>query len=154
MPSDSADEQSQEPIEILLVEPNPGDSRLFTESFKDAKIVNNLHVVSDGEAALDFVNQRDDYADRPRPDLILLEPRLPGKSGMEVLAELNNEPAFSAIPIVILTSSETEEDIAKSHGLDADQYIQKPVEPDEFIDFVQSVEEFWLAIVHQSAPNN
>lgn len=143
------DENPGDSIEILLIEPNPGDTRLFTESFKEAKILNNLHTVSDGDSALDFVHQRGDYTGESRPDLILLEPQLPGDDGMEVLSELNNEPALSEIPVVVLTSSELGKDIVKSHGLDADHYIQKPVEPAEFIDFVQSVEDFWLAIVEQ-----
>lgn len=142
--------QPDESIEILLIEPNPGDSRLFTESFSDAKILNHLHVVSDGEAALDFVNQRGPHAEEPRPDLILLEPRLPGKSGIDVLSELRNEPSLADIPVVVLVSSELGEDIVKSHGLDADHYLEKPVEPDEFLDFVQSVEDFWLTIVRQT----
>lgn len=146
----SVDRPAEKSIEILLIEPNPGDSRLFSESFKDAKILNNLHAVSDGEAALDFVHQRGPYADDPCPDLILLEPQLPGKSGRDILSELNNDRALSEIPVVVLCSSEVGEDIVKSHGLEADHYLQKPVESDEFIDFVQSVEDFWLAIVQQS----
>lgn len=146
----SEDEQDTGPIEILLVEPNPGDTRLFSESFREAKLLNSLHTVTDGDAALDFVHQRGPHADDPRPDLVLLEPQLPGKSGMDVLTELNNEPELSEIPIVVLTSSAVGESIVKSHGLEADYYIRKPVEPDEFIDFVQSVEDFWLAIVQQS----
>lgn len=142
-------ETSEESIEILLVEPNPGDSRLFTESFKDAKILNNLHVVADGESALDFLHQRGPHADSPRPELILLEPQLPGRDGMEILTELNDDRVLSEIPVVVLTSSEVGEKIVRSHGLEADHYLQKPVEPDEFIEFVQSVEDFWLAIVQQ-----
>ena len=135
------------PVDILLVEPNPGDVRLFTEQFKEAKIMNTIHTVSDGESALDFVYQRGEYADEPRPDIILLDPQLPGISGMDVLSELNNEPKLKEIPIIVLVSSELGEEIVKSHGLDADAYIQKPVEVDEFVDFVQSVEDFWLAIM-------
>lgn len=146
----SEDEQTDEPIEILLVEPNPGDTRLFTESFKDAKLTNSIHTVPNGEDALDYVHQRGEYEDEPCPDLILLEPQLPGKSGLEVLSELNNDPALGEIPVVILTTSDVGEDIVKSHDLDADHYIQKPVESNEFIEFVQSIEEFWLAIVQQA----
>lgn len=142
--------KSEESIEILLVEPNPGDSRLFAESFKDAKILNNLHVVTDDEGALDFVHQREPYANSPRPELILLEPQLPGRDGMEILAELKDDPVLQEIPVVVLTSSEVGETIVKSHGIEADHYLQKPVDPDEFIDFVQSIEDFWLAIVQQS----
>ena len=141
------DEQVGERIDILLVEPNPGDARLFAESFSDGKLLNNTHTVTDSEAALDFVQQRGEYAEMPQPDLVLLEPRLPGKTGMEVLSELDDEPALSEIPVVVLTSSDAGEAIARSHGIDADHYIQKPVEPEEFIEFVQSVEDFWLAII-------
>ncbi|WP_436343773.1 response regulator [Natronorubrum sp. FCH18a] len=147
----SADEEGDdtlgETIDILLVEPNPGDTRLFEENFRDAKLMNAIHAVSDGEEALEFVYQRNEYADAPRPDLILLEPQLPGQSGMEVLSALNDEPALCEIPVVVLTSSEAGEEIVKNHGLEADGYIQKPVETEEFIEFVQEVEEFWFAIV-------
>lgn len=143
-------EQGDDTVEILLVEPNAGDTRLFTEKFRDAKIMNRIHAVSDGESALDFVHQRGEYSEEPRPDIILLDPQLSGKSGSEVLAELNDDPALSDVPVVVLTSSDTEEDIVRSHGLDADTYIRKPVEPEEFVSFVQSVEDFWLAIVQGS----
>ncbi|WP_323172460.1 response regulator [Natrialba sp. PRR66] len=141
-----------EPIEILLVEPSPGDTRLFTESFKDASLTNSVHTVSDGEEALDFVHQRDAYSDKPQPDLILLEPQLPGTSGFDVLSELKNEEALCDIPVVVLTSSDVGEKIVKSHDLDAEHYLQKPVESDDFIEFVQSVENFWLTIVQQTTP--
>lgn len=143
------DDRTDERVELLLIEPNPGDTRLFTESFREGKLANNLHTVPDGETALDFIHQRGAYSDQPRPDLVLLEPRLPGKSGMDVLSELRNEPAISDVPVVVLTSSGIGEEIVRSHGLDADHYLQKPVEPDDFIEFVQSVEDFWLAIVQR-----
>lgn len=148
------DERRDEPIEILLVEPNPGDTRLFTESFRDGKLANNLHTVPDGETALDFVHQRGAYSDEPRPDLVLLEPRLPGTSGMEVLAELRDEPALADVPVVVLTSSDVGEEIVRSHDLDADHFLQKPVEPDDFIEFVRSIEDFWLAIVQRPAASD
>lgn len=138
-----------DPIDILLVEPNSGDSRLFSESFADAKIVNTIYAVSSGEEALDFVHQRGEYPDAPLPSVVLLDPQLPGTSGEEVLSELKGDPALCEIPVVVLTSSAVEEDIVQSSGLDADEYIQKPVEPEEFVSFVRSVEEFWLAIVEQ-----
>ena len=144
-------EKTDERIDILLVEPNPGDSRLFEESFKDAKLANTLHTVTDGESALDYLHQRGDYATEPRPDLVLLEPQLPGKSGREVLSELNNDSELRDIPVAVLTGSDVEEKIARAHGLDADHYLRKPIESDEFIDFVRSVEDFWLAII-QRAP--
>ena len=141
------EQQDGELVEILLVEPNPGDSRLFTEQFADAKILNNVHTVTDGETALAFLHQREEYQDRPKPDLIVLEPRLPGKSGRDILVELRNEPVLADIPVIVLTGSQVEEEIVKSRDIEADSYIQKPVETDEFIDFVQSVENFWLGIV-------
>lgn len=152
MSSEEGDEGER--IEILLVEPNPGDTRLFTEKFQEAKLINRLHTVSDGEAAIEFLQQRGDYEDAPQPDLILLEPELPGKPSRDVLSELNNDPALRDIPVVVLVGSQVEEEIVKTHGLDADQYIQKPVEPEEFIDFVQSVEDFWLAIVQQPSADD
>ena len=139
-----------DPIDILLVEPNPGDTRLFTESFEEAKLTNTFFSVPDGETALDYVHQEGSYAEHPRPDLILIEPRLPGKSGREVIVELKNDPALEDIPIVVLTSSDTEEEIVRSRDLDADHYTQKPVEPDEFFEFVRSIEDLWFTIV-QSA---
>ncbi|RQG90359.1 response regulator [Natrarchaeobius halalkaliphilus] len=138
-----------DPIDILLVEPNPGDTRLFTETFEEAKVMNAVHDVSSGEDALDFVHQRGAYEDSPRPDVILLDPQLPGKSGMDVLAELNDDPELCETPVVVLTSSEVGEKIIRSHGLEADTYIQKPVEVGEFVEFVQSIEDFWLAFVQQ-----
>ncbi|WP_408959911.1 response regulator [Natrinema sp. 74] len=143
--------QQTDPIEILLVEPNPGDCRLFEENFRDAKLLNTIHTVSDGETALDFVAQRGEYADKPQPDIVLLEPQLPGKSGIEVLSAVKNEPELEEIPIVVLTSSDAGEKVVRSHGLEADTYLQKPVAPEEFVEFVHSVEEFWFTIVEKSS---
>lgn len=147
----SDDEQEDTLVTILLVEPNPGDTRLFTESFKDAKLKNTLYTVADADAALDFVNQRGEYADEPRPDLVLLEPKLPGRSGVDVLSELKNEPALCEIPVIVLTSSEAEEEIAKSKGLDADHFAQKPVEPEDYVEFVQEIEGFWMALIQEES---
>lgn len=147
MPVD--DERPGDPIDILLVEPSPGDTRLFTESFRDCKLANCLHTVSDGESAIDFLHQRGEFSDAPRPNLVLLEPNLPATGGRDVLSALKDESALSDIPVTVLTSSDVGEDIARSHGIEADHYIQKPIEPDEFIAFVQSVEEFWLAITEE-----
>ncbi|WP_222915260.1 response regulator [Natrinema sp. SYSU A 869] len=143
------DERTNGPIDILLVEPNPGDSRLFEEQFRDAKLLNTIHNISDGESALDFIHQRNEYSDEPRPDIVLLEPQLPGKSGIDVLSELKNDPVLSEIPVVVLTSSDAGEKVVQSHGLEADTYLQKPVEPEDFVEFVQSVEEFWFEIVQK-----
>lgn len=148
MPSD--DEQVTEAATILLVEPNPGDTRLFTESFTDTNLKNTLYTVSDGDDALEFVHRRGEFDDTPRPDLVLLELQLPGTSGMDVLAELNDDPALCEIPVVVLLSSEMGEDIVESHGLEADHYVQKPVEPVDFLEFVVEIEGLWLAIVQES----
>lgn len=136
-----------EAVDILLVEPNPGDTRLFEESFRDAKLANAVHAVTDGEDALEFVHQRGEYEDAPKPDLILLEPQLPGTSGHDVLSELESKEALSEIPVIVLTSSEAGADIVKSSGVDADEFFQKPVEAEEFIEFIREVEDFWFAIV-------
>ena len=132
---------------ILLVEPNPGDARLFAESFEDATSAASIETVTDGEAALDFVHQRGDYAESSRPDLILLDFHLPGVSGENVLSEVKAEPALRKIPVIVLTSSGAEEDIARSYDLHANAYVQKPVEPDEFVDLVRSFDDFWLTFV-------
>ncbi|NUB92246.1 response regulator [Haloterrigena sp. SYSU A558-1] len=145
----SGNDSIEDVIDILLVEPNPGDTRLFTENFRDAKLMNTVHAVSDGDAALDFLHQRGEYADASPPDIILLEPQLPGTSGMDVLAELDGEPILSDIPVAVLTSSEMGEAIVQSHGLEADFYVRKPVEPADFVSFVDEIEEFWFAIVRE-----
>lgn len=140
---------TEDVIDILLVEPNPGDTRLFTETFRDAKLLNVVHAVPDGDAALDFLHQRGEYADESPPDIVLLEPQLSGTSGMDVLAELNDEPVLADIPVAVLTSSRVGEEIVRSHGLEADCYIRKPVEPADFVEFVHDIEEFWFAIVRE-----
>ena len=137
-------------IDILLVEPNPGDTRLFTENFRDAKLMNTVRAVADGDAALDYLHQRGEYADQSRPDIILLEPQLPGTSGADVLTELADDPLLSEIPVAVLTSSQVGEEIVRSHDLEADFYVRKPIEPDDFIEFVHEIEEFWFAIVRES----
>lgn len=137
----------EDTVTILLVEPNPGDSRLFTESFADASIASDVHTVADGDAALDFVHQRADHTESPRPDIVLLDFQLPTVSGEDVLSELKSEPELRSIPVIVLTSSDSEEDIARSYDLHANAYLQKPVDPDEFVDLVRSFEEFWLTFV-------
>ncbi|OAQ53225.1 hypothetical protein HTG_07040 [Natrinema mahii] len=143
------DEGANDRIDILLVEPNPGDSRLFEEQCKDAKLLNTIRTVTDGEEALDFLHQRGEYADEPLPDIVLLEPQLPGKSGIEVLSEVKHDSVLREIPVIILTSSDAGEQVVQSHGIEADTYLQKPVEPEEFVEFVGSIEEFWFAIVEK-----
>ena len=135
------------PIEILLVEDSPGDARLTLEALHEAKINNRLHVVEDGVRAMDFLHQRGADADAPRPDLILLDLNLPRKSGREVLAEVKGDAALRRIPVVILTSSQAEQDIVKSYDLHANCYITKPIDWDDFIRVIRGIENFWLSIV-------
>ena len=135
------------PIEILLVEDNPGDVRLTLEALKGAKMHNNLSTVPDGEAAMDFLHRRGDHEDAPRPDLILLDLNLPRMNGQEVLEEIKNDRELKSIPVVILTSSQAEEDIAATYGLHANCYVTKPVDLDEFVKVVRSVDDFWLSVV-------
>ena len=140
-------QRSGKPIEILLVEDNPADVRLTEEALKEGKVLNNLSVVKDGVEALDFLRRKGKYADAPRPDLILLDLNLPKKNGHEVLAEIKEDPNFKRIPIVILTVSKDEQDIMESYNLHANCFITKPVDLDQFINVVRSVENFWLTIV-------
>ena len=135
------------PVEILLVEDNPGDVRLVKEALKDAKVLNNLSIAKDGAEALDFLHREGDYAEAPHPDLILLDLNLPKKDGREVLAEIKVDDNLKRIPVVVLTTSKTEEDILKSYNLQANCYITKPVDLDEFIKVIKSIEDFWLTIV-------
>ncbi|MEN3296208.1 MAG: hypothetical protein V7642_5461 [Burkholderiales bacterium] len=139
--------QSIYPIEILLVEDNPGDVRLTVEALKDGKVLNQLHVVEDGVAALDFLYMRAPYANVPRPDLILLDLNLPRKNGREILAEIKSDDSLKTIPVVILTTSEAEQDILRAYSLHANCYISKPVGYDQFTNIVRSIEAFWLTIV-------
>jgi len=136
-----------EPIEILLVEDSPADVDLTREALEDAKVRNHLSVVADGVEALAFLRREGRYADAPRPDLILLDLNLPKKDGREVLAEIKADPALRRIPVVVLTTSEAEQDILRSYDLHANCYITKPVDLEAFIEVVRSIEGFWLAIV-------
>jgi CheY-like chemotaxis protein len=140
------------PIEILLVEDNPGDVRLTREALKDAKVRNTLHVTMDGVEALAFLRKQGKYAAVPRPDLILLDLNLPKKNGREVLEEIKQDDALSHIPIVILTTSQAELDIVESYRLHANAYVTKPVDLEQFLKVVGSIEEFWLEIVKLSHP--
>lgn len=135
------------PIEILLVEDNPGDVRLTREALKEAKVRNQLHVVDDGVKALEFLRRQPDYATAPRPDLILLDLNLPKKDGREVLAEIKADPELRTIPVVVLTTSQAEEDILRSYNLHANCYVPKPVDLERFLQIVRSIEDFWLTIV-------
>jgi CheY-like chemotaxis protein len=134
-------------IEILLVEDNPGDVRLTREALKDGKIVNNLHVAEDGVDALAFLRREGKYHNAVRPELILLDLNLPKKDGREVLAEIKADKDLMRIPVVILTSSAAEQDIVRSYNLHANCYVTKPVDLDQFINVVKSIEHFWLTVV-------
>jgi CheY-like chemotaxis protein len=135
------------PIEILLVEDNPGDARLTREALRAGKIHTHLSVVTDGEEALRYLRRLGPYAAAGRPDLILLDLNLPRKSGREVLAEIKSDEELRRIPVVVLTSSAAEQDILESYDLRANCYVCKPVDLDQFMKVVQSIEEFWLTIV-------
>ena len=135
------------PIEILLVEDNPGDVRLIKEVFKDAKIYNSMQVAFDGEAALQILRNEGKYENSSCPDLILLDLNLPKKDGREVLKEIKADEALKCIPVVILTTSNAEEDLIETYKMNANCYITKPVDLDQFINVVESIENFWLSIV-------
>ena len=134
-------------IQILLVEDNPGDVRLTVEALRGARVANELHVVGDGVAAIDFLRRRGVHADAPRPDIVLLDLNLPGMEGREVLADIKADPDLASIPIIILTSSADDVDIQESYALHANCFISKPVDFSEFIAAVRSLEGFWLKIV-------
>ena len=135
------------PIEILLVEDNAGDIRLTKEALKEGKVLNKLTVVQDGVEALLCLRQQGQYAQARRPDLILLDLNLPKKDGREVLQEIKNDESLKLIPVVILTTSQDEQDVLKTYGLHANCYITKPVELEQFITVVKAIEDFWLGIV-------
>jgi two-component system, chemotaxis family, response regulator Rcp1 len=135
------------PIEILLVEDSPGDVRLTREALVEGKVRNNLHVVEDGIEALRFLRREDEYADAVRPDLILLDLNLPKMDGRQVLEKIKADAELRTIPVVILTSSEAEEDICRAYDLHANCYVTKPVDLEQFITVVKSIEMFWFTIV-------
>lgn len=139
--------QNVRPVQILLVEDNPGDVRLTIEALKEAKVLNELMVVKDGIEALSLLCRQGQYAHAARPDLILLDLNLPKKDGREVLAEIKAHEDLKQIPVVILTSSQDEQDVLTSYNLHANCYITKPVDLEQFITVVKSIENFWLGIV-------
>ncbi len=138
---------AQQPVDILLVEDNPGDVRLTKEAFADGCIDNTLHVVTDGEEAMEFLFQRGEYEEAAFPDLVLLDLNLPKKSGEEVLEAIKADEELRRLPVIILTSSEAQEDVLRSYELQANAYLTKPVDPDSFLDTVRTFEEFWLQVV-------
>lgn len=135
------------PVEILLVEDNPGDVRLTLEAMREGKVLTNVSVAVDGVEALAFLRREGKYADAPRPDLILLDLNLPKKDGREVLEEIKQDSSLKCIPVIVLTTSAAERDILKTYSLHANCYINKPVDYDEFIKVVRSIENFWLMLV-------
>jgi len=134
-------------IDILIVEDNAGDVRLITEVLEKDKIYNTLHIVRDGVEAMEFLRKNGEYAKMPRPDLIILDLNLPRKDGREVLADLKNDDELKKIPVVVMTISQAQEDIIKSYNLHANCYITKPIDLDQFIKVIKSIEEFWFSIV-------
>jgi CheY-like chemotaxis protein len=134
-------------IQILLVEDDPGDVLITREAFADNKVRNQLSVVSDGEAALAFLRREEGYANAPRPDLILLDLNLPRKAGHEVLAEIKSDVDLQRIPVVVLTTSDAEEDILRSYDLHANAYVTKPVDFDCFLNVVRQIDEFFVTVV-------
>ena len=136
-----------QPVEILLAEDNPGDAKLTKKAFEQGNIINNLHVVDDGIEAMKFLRQQGEYSDEARPDLVLLDLNMPRKDGWTVLEDLKNDPDLGRIPVIVLTSSEAEEDIVKSYELQANAYLTKPVDFQGFLEIVHSFEEFWLSVV-------
>jgi CheY-like chemotaxis protein len=138
--------KKSKPIEILLVEDNPGDVRLTREALMEGNVLNNLYVVQDGVDALAYLRHEEPFTDAVYPDIILLDLNLPRKDGREVLAEIKSDKKLRRIPVVILTTSKAEEDIIKSYDLYANCYITKPVDLDQFINVVQSINNFWFTI--------
>ncbi|MFF0506612.1 response regulator [Streptomyces fimicarius] len=136
-----------QPIEVLLVEDDPGDELMTREAFEDNKIRNTLHVVRDGQEALDFLYRRGEYTEAPRPDLVLLDLNLPKYDGRQVLEQIKGDPDLSLIPVVVLTTSSAEEDILRSYKLHANAYVTKPVDLDQFIAAVRQIDEFFVTVV-------
>jgi CheY-like chemotaxis protein len=134
-------------LQVLLVEDNPGDARLTMEAFKDAKVYMDMRVVHDGVEAMAYLNRIGEFAESPRPDLILLDLNLPKKDGRAVLAEVKADPSLKTIPVVVLTTSASEIDILSSYELHANCYITKPVDMEGFLSVVKSIDDFWLSVV-------
>jgi CheY-like chemotaxis protein len=135
------------PIEVLLVEDDAGDVLMTQEAFQDARVANNLSVVSDGSEALQFLRREGEYTNAPRPDLILLDLNLPRVDGREVLTAIKQDAALGSIPVVVLTTSEAEEDILRSYSLHANAYVTKPVDFDRFLEVVKQIDDFFVSVV-------
>jgi CheY-like chemotaxis protein len=136
-----------QPIEVLLVEDDPGDVLLIEEAFADNKLLNNLNIVNDGEQALAYLRREGEYAEAPRPDLVLLDLNLPRKDGREVLQEVKTDESLRTIPVVVLTTSEAEEDVLRSYQLHANAYVPKPVDFDRFVSIVRQIDDFFVSVV-------
>ena len=148
-----SDNNNTRPVEILLVEDNEGDILLTQEALADSKLCNTLHSVQDGEEAMKFLYNKGDYATKPQPDIILLDLNLPKKDGREVLKELKADDRLKKIPVVVLTTSQSEEDISKMYDLHANCYISKPIDMNQFIKVVQAIQDFWFSIVKLPSSN-
>ena len=136
------------PVEILLVEDNPGDVRLTREALRRGRVANTLHVVGDGDEALAFLRREAPFENAPRPGLVLLDLNLPGLDGRDVLAEVKSDPELRRVPIIVLTTSSADRDIARSYDLGANCFVSKPVALDDFLDVIRSFEGFWLTVVN------
>jgi two-component system, chemotaxis family, response regulator Rcp1 len=135
------------PVEILLVEDSPSDTDLTLEALRDFKVANHVSVVEDGVLAMQFLRRQGPYAQAPRPDLIMLDLNLPRKDGREVLADIKGDDSLKTIPVVVLTTSRAEQDVVRAYQLSANCYINKPVDFNQFLDVVRSIESFWLFVV-------
>jgi CheY-like chemotaxis protein len=142
-----ADDAGPRVVDVLLVEDDPGDVLMTREAFEHYKIRNQLHVVNDGEQALQFLRRTGEYASAPRPGLILLDLNLPRRDGLEVLAELKGDPGLRVIPVVVLTTSQAEEDILRSYALHANAYVSKPVDFERFMDVIRQIDKFFVTVV-------
>lgn len=139
--------QDGKPIEILLAEDNPGDVKLTEKALEHGDILNNLHVVENGIEAMKFLKREGEYADAPMPDLLLLDLNMPKKDGRQVLEDMNTDPELRRIPVVVLTSSDAEEDVVRSYELSANAYLTKPVDFEGFVEIVNGLENFWFEVV-------
>jgi CheY-like chemotaxis protein len=137
----------ERPIEILLVEDDPGDVVMTREAFQDYKLRNTLHVVDDGAEAMAFLRNEGEYTDRPRPDLVLLDLNLPRMDGREVLEAIKSDPDLASIPVVVLTTSENEDDVLRSYSLHANAYVTKPVDFERFLEVVRQIDDFFVSVV-------
>jgi CheY-like chemotaxis protein len=144
---DSVETRGGDPVQILLAEDNPNDVKLTRKAFEEGKMVNNLHVVNNGVEALAYLRQEGEYADSPRPDIILLDLEMPRKGGLDVLEDIEDNPELRKLPVIVLTSSEAEQDVVESYEHNANAYLTKPVGYQAFQDIVRDIEDFWFEIV-------